>query len=189
MQPSTTTFSLADHGKQIIEIWQQGNPAGMVPEYLAGEARVWVARAKREADCMGAAELQKVAELFDIVHRIAYSAPAPRAIIDQWYDRIFRAMRCGEPIDILGLMRRVRQQLHCGRRPSVELIEWQSDILDRWMASATSADPLGEYRPDEAIAIARYLSDENLYAWHPDQATFKTDLTAKLTARTTAAAG
>ena len=188
MQPSTTTITIADRGKQIIKAWQQANPAGAAPDSMAIEARSWVARAKREADSMTAAELQKVAELFDLIHRIAYSAPAPRAIIDQWYDRIFRAMRRGEQVDILGLMRRVRQQLHCGPRPSAELIDWQSEILDRWMASAISADPLGEYAPDEAIAIARYLSDENLYAWHHDQAAFKANLTATLTARTTAAA-
>lgn len=188
MQPSLSTSLLADTGKQIIDAWQQGDPAGRVPDPIAREARAWVARAKSVADGLEAAALQRVAELFDLIHRIAYSAPAPRAIVDQWYDRIFRAMRRGEPVDILGLMRRVRQQLHCGLRPSAELIDWQSEILDRWMASATSADPLGEYAPDEALAIARYLADENLYAYHPDQATFKTNLTATLSARTPAAA-
>ncbi len=143
-------------------------------------AREWVGRVEDSIGSMSAGDALTVITVFDLIHRIGYNVPAKNVYIDKYKLGAFEAYIHGDmTVDQYTLYDAISYEV--GRRNRMYLgrpLDWQTLCLDRWhknFRTGTGASRQSDY--DTVRQITALLSAD-LWAFEPDQNTFKRTLVA-----------
>lgn len=141
-------------------------------------AKEWICRVEETIDNMSAGDALTVISSFDIIHRIGYNIPANQSYVDKYKLGAFEAyIRGDKSVDQYILYDAISEEIRRRNKAYFDRpLDWQSLCLDRWhknFRTGKSAILQSDYDTIHQISA---LLNADLWAYEPDQETFKSNL-------------
>lgn len=186
-----------------MHILSHANSADMFVPALSAEsaenqsliriARMWLEAVSRCISALSAGDALEILASFDAIHHLVFHAPADKAFVTTCVLNAFNAFMEGDrSVDEYRLFRAVNAEIdRCNASFLGEPMDWTCRKLEEWWRNfrsvgsqsstknpnASELQALSDY---DTIQQASILLDQDLWAFEPDQARFKTLLAKKL---------
>lgn len=140
---------------------------------ISCEARKWVNAVRSLLPALPPGDALRLADTYDLMHRIAFRTPVPVGSIEKIRMDAFDARIHGDTaVDRYELFRAIGKELRRRNRAFFRApFDWQRDTLYRWLR--TFRTPSSRPSDYDTLAQLSILLSEDLYAFEPDQQTFK----------------
>lgn len=173
---------VAAEGMRVLEKYaaSEGGRDHKPSSSIRSEARMWITLAERSLPIVDARSIQRILPIYSYLHSVAYGAEASSAFIDNWQERALMLHARGDKADKVQLMQWMRSRLRNNPRSVTPMQRlWYGDVLSRWVKECSSSLLLSRRATQEARRIIKFLLEENLNVYTPDEALFKRKLTAR----------
>lgn len=128
------------------------------------EVREWLRRVGETLPAIPLRSLHHILEVYDLLHRVAYSSPTPDAITRQCLGRLFSALTSGSrEVTRTAVASVLQGQIRNNPRTvSPVHLQWYADVISRWVRELGDRASFPGVSPEESRLRLSILLRENL---------------------------